>query len=179
MKNRLFIIISLFVIFLFTTVITYSFFNDKTSLEVDQEIAQFVFESKKTNHIDVNLFDLSPGDSEEYVFSITNKDSTNVSDVTVNYHINISTYHFMPLDIKLYKIVDGNENLIMTCDESYSRDEDNNLICNSPVMDMPYSSESLDTYKLSVSFPEEYSGYEYADLVDYITVNIKSWQKTS
>lgn len=178
MKNRLIIIIALFIVLLFGSLVTYSFFNDKTVIYADQEIAQFVFETKKTNHIDINLFDFKPGDSEEYIFSISNKDTGLKSDVTINYQISISTYHFMPLELKLYRI-DREEELVLNCDESYSRDEDNNLICNTPIQEMTYQKDSLDNYKLAVSFPEEYNSYEYADLVDYITVDIKSWQKTS
>ena len=178
MKKRIIIIIALFFGLMFGTVMTYSFFNNDNSAVVDLEIAKFVFETKKTDHIDISLVDLKPGDSENYLFSVTNKDTGVKSDVTINYQVTISTYHFMPLDIKLYNINSGEE-LVLTCDETYSRDEDNNLVCNTPVEEIPYSSDGLDKYKLVVTFPSQYNGVEYADLVDYLSLNIKSWQKTA
>lgn len=178
MKNRLTIIVALFIIFLFVAIATYSFFNDKNEVFADQKIAQFVVESKMTNHIDINLFDFKPGDSEEYLFSISNTDSTVKSDVTINYEILLSTYHFMPLELKLYKVGTTDE-LVLNCDETFSRDENHVLTCNAPIQEMVHSNDSLDNYKLVVSFPAQYNSYEYADLVDFISVNIKSWQKIS
>ena len=178
MKKKIIIIILLFFGLLFGTVMTYSFFNNDTTAVGDQEIAKFVFESSKSDHIDISLVDLKPGDTENYLFSVTNKDTSIRSDVTINYQISISTYHFMPLDIKLYNINSG-ETLVLTCDESYSRDSNNNLVCNTPIEEIAYSSDGVDNYKLVVSFPSQYNSVEYADLVDYLSLNIRSWQKTS
>ena len=65
----------------------------------------------------------------------------------------------------------------MTCDENYTRDENKQLLCNSPVQEMGYSREETVNYKLKVIFPEEYNDEIYANLVDYVDVEIKSWQK--
>jgi hypothetical protein len=43
---------------------------------------------------------------------------------------------------------------------------------------MGYSVLKLDNYKLKVTFPSQYNGEVYSDLVDYINIEIKSWQKT-
>ena len=37
--------------------------------------------------------------------------------------------------------------------------------------------ESKNNYKLRISFPEEYNDEIYSNLVDYIDIEIKSWQK--
>ena len=39
--------------------------------------------------------------------------------------------------------------------------------------------KALDNYIIKVEFPKECNGIEYSELVDYIDVKIKSWQKTS
>ena len=114
MKKKIIIIILLFFGLLFGTVMTYSFFNNDTTAVGDQEIAKFVFESSKSDHIDISLVDLKPGDTENYLFSVTNKDTGIRSDVTINYQISVSTYHFMPLDIKLYNTNSG-ETLVLIC----------------------------------------------------------------
>ena len=92
MKKKIIIIILLFFGLLFGTVMTYSFFNTDTTAQADQEIAKFVFETNKTDHIDISLVDLKPGDTENYLFSVTNKDTGIRSDVTINYQISISFY---------------------------------------------------------------------------------------
>ena len=85
----------------------------------------------------------------------------------------------MPLKIELYKDVSGKEELILECTESYSRNSDNLLICNSEVQKMVHSEEVYDEYKLNVSFPSTYNDEKYSDLVDFIDIEIKSWQATS
>ena len=83
----------------------------------------------------------------------------------------------MPLTIELYKIVDDTEQLIMTCDEKYNRNTENELLCNAAIQSMEYNQEILDDYKIKVTFPTTYNTEEYANLVDYIDVEIQSWQK--
>ena len=45
-------------------------------------------------------------------------------------------------------------------------------------MEMNYTNPVLDNYKLVLEFPIEFNGEEYANLVDYISIEINSWQKT-
>lgn len=179
-KIRILVVfISLFLV-VFSFGITFSMFHSDTNLLFDdQEIASFVFDAKKTNHLDFNLTDIKPGDELEYTFLVQNNVSKKVSHVSIAYLMSIETYHFMPLEIKLYKIVGSNEKLIMTCDESYSRNSNNSLVCNSGIQEMEYNKEITDNYKIKVRFPSEYNDISYADLVDYISVDISSYQKTS
>lgn len=178
-KYRIVIILFLLVSLVVGSCITYSLFHSSGRVIVNQEIAQFVFDARNTDHIDLNLVGLTPGSSEDYLFSVTNKKNNKLSHVTLKYQITIKTMHTMPLDIKLYKVGNEEDELVLQCDESFSRDSDHYLLCNSSVEEMAYSSEVVDRYKINVSFPQEYNGIEYSDLVDTISVDIKSWQKTS
>ena len=90
----------------------------------------------------------------------------------------VKTYHLVPLTIELYKVEENGESLILTCDETYSRNESNELICNSNVEELNYKEAKENNYKLKVTFPSEYSNKMYSNLVDYINIEIKSWQKT-
>ena len=178
MKYKTLAILALLIALVFGSGITYSVFHSNASLSGNQGIAQFIFKTEKTNHLELPLFNLNPGDSKDYEFSVSNNSENSISHVTIEYQIIIQTYHFMPLDIKLYKIVDDTEELIMTCDEKYTRNEENALVCNSEVQEMSYIEESLDNYIIKVEFPAQYNDIEYSDLVDYIDITIKSWQKT-
>jgi hypothetical protein len=144
----------------------------------EQDVAKFVFNTQKLDQIQLPMIDLNPGNNKEYAFAVSNDYSGTLSDVTVQYQITIETYHLIPLVIELYKVDGENEELMLTCDEAYTRNVENKLICNSSTQEMGYSTLELDNYKLKVAFPNQYNGEENSDLVDYINIKIKSWQKT-
>lgn len=157
--------------------ITYSIFNSNTNLtSTNQSIAKFVFNAENLNEIQIPLVDLNPGDLKEYNFSVSNTKEEVLSNVTIEYQMTIKTYHFMPLDIKLYKKGEVEE-LLLTCDESTSRNLQNEIICVTTVEEISHLSEKLDDYVLKVSFPSNYSNLVYSNLVDFINIEIKSWQK--
>ncbi len=176
MKYKVLIVLFTLALLLFSSGITYSIFYSNTNGMVDQKIAKFVFDAQKLDSLSLEIDDLYPGSSKEYLFSVSNNYQTTKSDVTLEYQISIKTYHFMPLVIELYKIED-NEILLLTCDETSSRNQDKELVCNSSIQQMNYDQEILDNYKIKLTFPSSYNTLEYTDLVDFLDVEIKSWQK--
>lgn len=179
MKYKIIIITSILVLLLFFSGITYSMFNSSGAFNSsDQNIAKFVFNTSDLEQIDLFLQDLKPGDYKEYAFSVTNNKSGLISDVAIEYQMTIKTFHFLPLVIELYKIDGENEVLISTCDETYSRNTDNELVCNIPNQEMGFSDSEVDNYKLKLLFPDNYNDPAYSSLIDYINIGIKSWQKT-
>ncbi|NLM63409.1 MAG: hypothetical protein GX190_03755 [Mollicutes bacterium] len=178
MRQKLIIIIVITMFLTFFSGITYSIFHSQTTLNSNnRNIAKFIFNAEILDYLEIPLIDINPGDTKEYLFSVTNKDEDKISEVTVEYVITIKTYHLVPLDIELYKINEDEEKLIMVCDESYTRNDDNELICNSEPRELLHHDEKLDNYKLKISFPEDYSDEMYSNLVDFIDLEIKSWQK--
>jgi len=159
--------------------ITYSIFLSGATFKINnQNLAKFIFDSKPMDVVELELTNLKPGDTKEFLFSVTNSENTNISDVTIEYEITIKTYHFLPLNINLFKLeTDESETPIGECDESYSRFE-NALLCNMPWQTMEYAMKKLDNYKLVVEFPSSEDNPIYAELVDFIDLEIKSWQKT-
>jgi hypothetical protein len=144
----------------------------------EQDVAKFVFNAQSLDQIQLPLIDLNPGSTKEYTFAVSNNYAGSLSDVTIEYQMTIETYHLIPLVIELYKMNGETEELILTCDENYTRNSENELICNSSTQEMGYSTLKLDNYKLKVTFPNQYNGEAYSDLVDYINIEIKSSQKT-
>lgn len=175
MKRRITLVLMFGFLSILLVGATYSFFTSGTNLFANQDIAKFIFEAEETNSISVPITDLNPGDSASYTFDVANNVDDVVSQVTINYQCIIKTYHLMPLEIKLFKIGDVEE-LILTCDETYSRDSDNQIVCNSLIQEMPYDNTVSDSYRLDVKFPEEYNNEYYSELVDYIDIDIRSWQ---
>ncbi len=177
MKGKVLIILFTLALLLFGSGITYSFFNSNTNGMVDQKIAKFVFDAQKLDNLSLDIDDLYPNSSKEYLFAVSNNYQSAKSDVTLEYQMTIKTYHFMPLIIELYKIDNDTETLLLNCDETNSRNQDNELVCNLDIQQMAYNQEILHNYKIKVTFPEEYNTLEYTDLVDFIDIEIKSWQK--
>ena len=178
MKKKIYLVIILIALVTFFSGITYSFFNSGAEVKSsNQGIASFIFEANNLDHIDLNLNGLIPGEEREYLFSVTNKKEDIISDVTVEYKLLIKTYHFIPLTIDLYKVIDEKEKFIGSCDETASRNSENELVCNMPTSTLVNSEEQIDDYKLKIKFPSEYNDISYSNLVDYINIEIDSWQK--
>ncbi len=174
-KTRLKIIVMLIssIVLICGSGITYSLFTSSSRLVANQKIAQFVFNATKTDVIELPIANLNPGAKSEYKFQVTNNIDNKRSDVTIKYQMTIKTFHFMPLEINLYK--ENEETPLLTCEES-SRNTDNEVVCNTEVQTMDYKLNATDNYKLVIEFPEEYNDDSYTDLVDYIDIEIKSWQ---
>jgi len=171
------IFVSMLVIMAFGTGITYSVFTSDAFGNVNQKIAKFIFNAEEVDELHLSLTDLYPGVTKEYQFSVSNNSSGKLTNVTLNYNMIIKTYHFMPTEIKLYRIDDENETLVISCDETFTRNEENELVCNTETVEMSFKKEELHNYKLEVIFPSSYNSEEYTDLVDYIDIEINSWQK--
>lgn len=177
MKKKIYIIAFLSILIMFFSGITYSLFHSNTSLNSsNQGLANFVFNAENLDSITLNLADLKPGAVLEYEFSIANNELEKVSDVTIEYQLKIKTYHFIPLNIELYKF-NEKYNYVGNCDEKYTRDSNKQLVCNMPVEQLTRNKNTKDTYKVVISFPAEYNDIEYANLVDFIDIEIDSWQK--
>lgn len=178
MKKKMYIAIMLIVLITFFSGITYSFFHTNAIMNSsNQGIASFVFEANSVDEIDLELNDLMPGTKKEYFFSVANTKNEVISDVTVEYQLIIKTYHFIPLTINLYKIEEEKENFVGKCDETISRNSLNELVCNMPSEILDNSIEQKHDYKLKIEFPEKYNDISYSNLVDFINIEIESWQK--
>ena len=177
-KKKIMIIVICSFILLCGTGITYSLFTSNSNLIANQKIAQFIFQTTKTDNIELPVTGMNPGDEPvSYTFEVANNLEQKKSDVTINYQIIIKTYHFMPLDIELYK--EGVEEPLLKCDDTFGRDETTNqIICNSDIQKMVHNDKVTDKYTLKLTFPKKYNSEVYSDLVDYIDIDINSWQST-
>ena len=181
MKRRVLIIVILFCLIICCSKITYSLFHSETFFKIhNMEIAEFIFETERTDRIELNFTDLKPGDTQKFKFQVSNTKDNNITNVTTEYQITIKTFHFMPLVIELYKDNetdnDEDDELVMKCDEKYSRNADKSRVCNTDVWEMGHSSTKTENFIISVSFPKEFNTEEYMELVDYIDLDIASWQ---
>lgn len=177
-KNKILIVFVIFLFVVFVSTATYSFFVSNASLSSDNTgIAKFIFNAEALEEIQVPLVDIKPGDINEYNFSVKNSNLEDISDVVVEYELSLKTYYFIPLEINLYNVVDEVDTLLVSCDETYSRNSNNEVVCNSLIQELGNELNQIDNYKLVVEFPVEYNSEKYSNLVDFISLEIKSWQK--
>ena len=175
MKKKILILMITITGILFTSGITYSLYSSTNEQEVAGLLASFVVDVEKTDNIDIPLNDIKPGDELTYDFSVLNNSDDKKSDVSIIYNITINTLHLIPLEIDLY---DKDNNLVLTCDESYERNLKNELDCKSNDIEMIYDKDIKDNYTLKLKFDSKYSESEYSSLVDYINLKVDSYQKT-
>ncbi len=174
MKYKVLLVIIVLMFLMFGVGLTYSYFNSELDhISTDQKVAGFIFDTSSLDRLELPLTDLRPGESREYNFSVSNTKSNKTSDVTIVYQLTILTPHFTPLDIELYR---GNTK-VMTCDETYSRNNSNELVCNSSLFELTHQNESTDNFSLKITFDDEYNDLTYSNLIDYLNVEIKSYQK--
>jgi hypothetical protein len=177
MKYKVLTILLVLILFTSGLGLTYSFFRSGTNANANRNVAKFIFNTESLDEFQLSLIGLKPGDTQDYAFAVSNNNADGKSDVTLEYQMTVKTYHLIPLKIELYKVNGETEELILTCDETYNRNSKNELVCDAPLQVIAYSLEKLDNYKLRVEFPSEYNEIIYSNLVDYIDVEIKSWQK--
>lgn len=177
-RLRVLIVLSCSIILLCGTGITYSLFISDSNLIANQKVAKFVFDAKKTDLIELPLNNLNPGDKMDYKFQVANNLNNKKSEVTISYQMIIKTYHFMPLKLELYKVEEDVEKLILTCDESYGRNQENQVLCNTNIQKLAHNDKNADDYIMRITFPAEFNSESYTELVDYVDIEIKSWQTT-
>jgi hypothetical protein len=100
------ILIGLFIVMfiVFSLGLTYSYFNSEIDyISVDQKLASFIFDTDTLDRLELPLIDLTPGETKEYNFSVSNTKSNKTSDVTILYQLTVLTPHFTPLIIEVYK----------------------------------------------------------------------------
>lgn len=174
MRIKVLIIIISLLLLTFGLGITYSYFNSGViASSVDQKLAGFVFNSQVTDRLDIPVGELAPGESETHGFSITNTKDGVRSDVSILYELTILTPHYAPLIIQLYK----DNALVLNCNETYSRNENNELVCKTNPFLLSHTRNESNSFELRVTFDQNYNSEEYVNLVDYINVEIKSYQK--
>lgn len=180
MKKRVLTITIILSVLLFGSGITYSLFQSSASMTSDnQNVASFIFNAQVLSELNLPLVDLVPGEVRDYDFEVSNQTDELKSNVNIEYQISIKTYRIVPLEIELYSVQNDTTELVMKCDEAYSnvRNLENEIVCTSQTFSINYDDvDGNDAYQLKVFFDDEYTDAKYAELVDFIDLEIQSSQ---
>ena len=112
-----------------------------------------------SNSLEVSI---SPVDGEKiYYFAVSNYTDVQVSEVTMDYYIQINSLSNLPLEFELYEYENntiGDTNLLegngTTTDE----------------IEIALDEETIHNYALKIIWQEDETSYKYADEIDYVEI---------
>lgn len=114
------------------------------------------------NTLDINI---NPNDLEkEYVFKVSNKEEDKISEVAMEYTLEINNANNLPVEFELYSCKSGvtdNTNLL-----------DNNKTSK---IKLGLNDEEQE-YQLKIKWNQENKNYQYAKVIDYVQIVLNSSQ---
>ena len=117
-----------------------------------------------------------------YKFSVSNFNEKNDTDVDIYYNVSVKTTTNLPINIKLYRNenYDDNSSTNIFGGSSLVQDADGawyNLYKNNEKYEMYYKDKTTDVYTLVINFPKEYAkDTTYENYIESIEVDINSKQ---
>lgn len=185
-RNLIFLLIAIVLLIIIGIAITMARYTSTGNTTVNAEVAFYVIEEGfQTGNI--MLSNLYPReDPFEYEFTVANTDGTNVSEVSLDYNMDMTITTNLPLDIKIYKKASGSN--------TYSELTSTSDIENNIVLDesrqcyirkiklkngaFTFNQTQTDTYKISAEFPIEYNEVEaYEGVIDNVSILLEATQK--
>lgn len=178
--NLIILIVIIILLIIIGIAITMSRYRSTGSSEVIAEVAFFVVE-EGVQAGNIMLEGLYPReDPFEYEFTIANTNGTNVAETSIDYTIDLEITTNLPLEIEIYK----NEEKLTNTNEI-----ENNIVLDESGQNyvrwikikngsFTYSQSQIDTYKLSATFPAEYSNTEeFEGMIDNVAIELDAKQK--
>lgn len=173
------LIIALVIVILILVIVptTFSKYQSISSSNSNVDIAFYIISSSMQTE---NLVMKEIGPSEEpyiYTFSVSNFENNKRLETKAKYNISINTTTNIPFTYKLYKVngtnledVSLNEGIITDEDGMYFR------VIKTADYEFGFIEDETDLYQLYIYYPEEYSTYEYQNILENISITIDSKQ---
>ncbi len=161
---------------------TYGSYESNARLNAGIDQAIYIFDRDQIS------FNLDPDqivpsdDPYVYKFSVQNYNSSQDTDVDLEYTVDLRSTTNLPITIKLYRNENydsaGAVNLLGS--PTIKQDSDNAYYRTYPTLgfyDMPYTARVKDIYTIVIDYPKSFSDYEvYADYIENIEITLKSRQ---
>lgn len=164
---------------LYITPIAFSRYETTAKSNASVDLAFYLIDDNYYTD-NIKLLDLVPR-SEPYTFtfSVSNYNNSKVADTNIEYDLNLRTTTNIPLNYELYLNGDYTNNIII--DDNTAADEDGTYFrtLTTEKRTMYYSNNTRNLYTLYVYFPIDYTSKEYANLIEYVEINIDSKQIVS
>lgn len=188
-RNLIILIVAIILLIIIGITITMARYRSTGTSMTMAEIAFFVFEEGfQTGNI--MLEDLYPReDPFEYEFTIANTDGTIIAETSIDYTIEMVITTNLPLDIKMYRKTSNGGNYSELTDEEIIEnkievreigDTWTTYVRKIKIKDgnFTFSEAQTDVYKLSATFPLEYSDTEeFEGMIDNVAITVDAKQK--
>ena len=179
-KRRFKLLVSMLILFLLYKIVfsSFSLYESEANSDADADVAYFVLNDEYQSQV-IKLDSMNPGDSQNFVFNISNyvldDDSEEVvSEVDMEYTLKIRTTTNLPLEYELTRSQSAGEEetfeLVTDDDGTYFKkllEETGTFSC-----DQGYTN----TYTLTITFPTNENDIKYQDLIECIEVSVDSRQ---
>lgn len=169
-KPKILVIVTLITTML-VTFISLSRYESTIAGKSEGRIATYILGISTNNIINVPISPVTPNNSQEFYFELTNKDENEKkNEVTLQYTIQLENMANLPLDFLLYKF---NE----------TTTEYDKIQLNANITDnIKYITEETNhKYKLEIKWKENtqnttYDSYKYSKTLDYIKIRVNAVQ---
>ena len=179
-KRRFKLLVSMLILFLLYKIVfsSFSLYESEANSDADADVAYFVLNDEYQSQV-IKLDSMNPGDTQNFVFNISNyvldDDSEEVvSEVDMEYTLKIRTTTNLPLEYELTRSQSAGEEetfeLVTDDDGTYFKkllEETGTFSC-----DQGYTN----TYTLTITFPTNENDIKYQDLIECIEVSVDSRQ---
>ena len=179
-KRRFKLLVSMLILFLLYKIVfsSFSLYESEANSDADADVAYFVLNDEYQSQV-IKLDSMNPGDTQDFVFNISNyvldDDSEEVvSEVDMEYTLKIRTTTNLPLEYELTRSQSAGEEetfeLVTDDDGTYFKkllEETGTFSC-----DQGYTN----TYTLTITFPTNENDIKYQDLIECIEVSVDSRQ---
>lgn len=179
-RNLIILIVAIILLIIIGITITMARYRSTGTSDIVSEVAFFVVE-EGFQEGNIMLTGLYPSeDPFEYQFTVANTDGTKVAETSIEYTIELEITTNLPLEIEIYK--DGGK-------LTSSDDIENNIVLDESNQcyirrikikdgNFTFNQAKTDTYKLSATFPIEYSDTEeFEGMIDNVAIVLDAKQK--
>ena len=167
MKKKILLAITVITIIL-AAYFSFAKYNGSTAGSSEGRVAKYALGITTDNVINVPITPVTPNNSQEFNFELTNKDE---NEVTLKYTIELENMANLPLEFKLYKY-----------NENTTEYDEIQLNANVSTEELMKADETINhKYKLDIKWKEntqsaEYDSYKYSKTIDYIKLIVNAVQ---
>ena len=172
------ITITLLIIFILLVILksTYASFETNSSGNALSKVAFYILNTK-TETENLKISNIKPdGKDNNYLITVSNFNDTKISDVDLEYSLEIRTTTNIPVTYKLY-LNDSSDNIMST--KELVKDTDNTYFYKykSILQSFTHQVKKTDTYKLVINFPSNYNDEVYQSMIDDVEISVNARQK--
>ena len=176
LKIEIVLLMTLLLLLLFLVPYTLSRFKSEARSDVSIDYAFFIV-NDDYNHKNITLTDMQPGDTYDYVFTVSNTDGEDRTEVTTSYYIDLRATTNLPYTYELY-LIDGNSETNIISSQETIQDDDGmyfkKMLTSS--REFGFDTDETDTYRLVVKFLNDYKSFKYQGIAENIEINVNAKQ---